>query len=229
MKVLVIDDDEEACALISRSLERAGHAATAAHDAQGATAALRAATFDVIVLDVGLPGDTGLALCRRLRDEGVVVPILFLSARGTVSARVDGLEAGGDDYLVKPFSLKELHARLRALCRRGPMLRSRVLRVGDVILDLAARRATRGGVEVPLTAREWDVLEALASLQGRPMSYDDLLEAAWGDVSESARASLEVIIARLRRKLHGPGQPVLIRTVRGTGYALAIDPEEEKR
>lgn len=229
MKVLVIDDDEEARALISRSLGRAGHTVAGAGDVKEALGALRCATFDVVVLDVGLPDGSGLTLCRRLREDGVVTPILFLSARGAVSARVDGLEAGGDDYLVKPFALKELHARLRALCRRGPVLRSQVLRSGDVVLDFATRHATRGGVEVPVTAREWDVLEALASLRGRPMGYDDLLEAAWGDVSESARASLPVIIARLRRKLHRSGRPGLIRTVRGLGYALAIGPREDER
>lgn len=222
MKVLVIDDDEEACALISRALGRAGHAVSAAHSAQAAHAALLAGAFDVMVLDVGLPDGSGLTLCRHLREADIRTPILFLSARGSVSARVDGLEAGGDDYLVKPFALKELHARLRALCRRGPALRPRVLSAGDRIIDLGARRATRCGVEVPLTAREWDVLEALAALRGRPMGYDDLLEAAWGDVSDSARSSLEVIIARLRRKLDGPDEPSLIRTLRGTGYALCL-------
>lgn len=220
MHVLLVDDDSETCALLRGALERAGLHVHAAADADAASEVLARQPVDVIVLDVMLPGESGLSLCARWRSEGLYTPILFLSARGAVAARVDGLEAGGDDYLAKPFAVRELLARVRALTRRGPALRPRRLVLGEVTLELAQRRATRLGLEVPLTSREWEVLEALAAARGGPLRFDQLLEAAWGDVSDEARASLEVIVSRLRRKLDVPGHPSLIRTLRGHGYAL---------
>ena len=222
MNLLVVDDDAETRALVERAFERRGYRVMVAADAAAAEKALAESAVDVMVLDVMLPGDSGLALCARLREAGIQTPILFLSARGAVSSRVDGLEAGGDDYLPKTFAVKELVARVRALARRGAALRPRKLRSGSAMLDFAARRAERAGTEVPLTSREWDVVEALASRNGRAMAYDELLEAAWGDTSDAARASLEVIVARLRRKLETSDGPRVIRTLRGYGYALDL-------
>ena len=222
VNVLVVDDDAETLALVSRALERRGYRVMQASDAAAAEGIVAESAVDVIVLDVMLPGDSGLALCARLREAGVQTPILFLSARGAVASRVDGLEAGGDDYLSKPFALKELVARVRALGRRGAALRPRKVRAGTAVFDFAARRAEQSGTEVPLTAREWDVVEALAAREGRPMAYDELLEAAWGETSDAARASLEVIVARLRRKLETTDGARIIRTLRGYGYALDL-------
>lgn len=223
MRVLALDDDEETLDLIGSALRRAGHDVVLVSDAAAAEQALDIQTFDVLVLDVMLGEASGLDLCLTLRRDGCSTPILFLSARGTVRARVDGLEAGGDDYLPKPFAVRELVARVKALGRRGPALHKLTWRLRDVVLDFDGRRASVAGIEVPVTAREWDVLRVLAEADGRMVPFDDILERAWGDVSEGARASLGVLVARLRRKLEpGPRQSV-IRTSRGHGYALAVD------
>ncbi len=225
MNLLLVDDDAETLELVGRAFTREGHRVALATSLAAAREQLEGHTFDVIVLDVMLSDGSGLDFCAALREEGSATPILFLSARGTVSSRVDGLEAGGDDYLPKPFALRELTARVKALGRRGARLEPNEARVGAVTFDFARRHATRDSVEVPLTAREWDVILALAGRRGRAMSYDDLLEAAWGESTEAARASLEVIVARLRRKLDPADGASVIRTMRGFGYSLAADGE----
>lgn len=182
-----------------------------------------------VVLDVWLPDGTGFDLCREWRAHGLRVPVLMLTARTDVSSRVQGLDAGADDYLGKPFALSELRARLRALLRRGSdPLRERVLRRGALSVDFGRRRAWLLDREVPLTRREVDVLERLAWAQGHAVSREDLLEELWGEASSEAGASLEVIVARLRRKLEQGQKEGLIRTVRGYGYALAEGPPKEK-
>lgn len=222
MRVLVADDDEELRSLVVTALGREGHETVTVGTACDALDLAGRERFDVLVLDVMFPDGTGLDVCRALRASGVTTPILFLSARGAVSARVDGLEAGADDYLAKPFALRELLLRARALGRRGPARPESTLVHEGLRIDLAARRAFREDREIPLTAREWDVLAALAAHGGRVLSFDDLLERAWGDTSEGARNSLEVLIGRIRRKVDAPGRESLIRTVRGHGYALAV-------
>lgn len=224
MHVLVVDDDAETLELVASVLRREGHRSTLATGPAEALRALAAASFDVIVLDVMLGERSGLELCAELREAGLQAPILFLSARGTVRARVDGLDAGGDDYLAKPFAVRELLARIRALGRRGPSLRPAMVHAGDVHLDFAARKAFVAAREVPVTSREWEVLGVLADARGQIVNFDDMLERAWGEVSEGGRASLEVIMSRLRRKLDVPGSRGLIRTARGLGYALEVDP-----
>ncbi|MDC0716211.1 response regulator transcription factor [Nannocystis bainbridge] len=224
MHVLIVDDDEETLELVASTLRREGHRSTPATGPEEALRAVAAGEFDVIVLDVMLGQASGLELCAELRRREVQAPILFLSARGTVGARVDGLDAGGDDYLPKPFAVRELLARIRALGRRGPSLRPSVLRAGEVLLDFTARKAFVAGREVPVTAREWDVLRVLADARGRVVSFDDILERSWGEVSEKTRASLEVIMSRLRRKLDAGSERGLVRTVRGFGYALELEP-----
>ncbi len=230
MRVLVVDDDEETRELVGAALAREGYELELAGSATGAAERAHAGRFDVIVLDVMLGTDSGLELCARLRADGIETPILFLSARGAVDARVDGLEAGGDDYLRKPFALKELCARVRALGRRGPSLRSDRWRVAHITLDFAARRAEVEGRVVPITAREWDLLRVLADARGRVVPFEEVLERAWGDVSARSRASLDVIVARLRRKLARSvgSEPSALRTVRGSGYALDADRDEAR-
>lgn len=222
MRVLVVDDDEETLELIGGALAREGQTATLADGPDAALRAIERQAFDVIVLDVMLESSSGLDLCSHLRRQGVQTPILFLSARGSVRARVEGLDVGGDDYLPKPFALGELLARVRALGRRGPALRPTTLCIGALTIDFDARRALAGGRELPITAREWDVLRVLADGRGRLVAFDDILERAWGDASDRARASLEVIVSRLRRKLDGPAGRPVVRTARGFGYALEV-------
>lgn len=220
MRVLVVDDDDETLDVVGRALARDGHQVLGARSPAEALQVLEDTSVDLAVLDVMLGEASGLTLCRQLRRDGVEIPILFLSARGTVGARVDGLDAGGDDYLPKPFALRELVARVRALGRRGPAVRSRQLSVGALQLDFETRRATAQGAEIPITNREWDILRVLADAKGRIVTFDTLLERVWGEATESTRASLEVILSRLRKKLDTAAGRSLVRTVRGVGYAL---------
>jgi DNA-binding response OmpR family regulator len=216
MRILVVDDHSETRELLKRNLERASHLVRAAGSCAEAERALED-EFDVVVLDVMLPDGSGIELCARLRAQGRRVPILLLTARGEVRERVTGLEAGADDYLVKPFALAELMARVRALGRRGPMLRDRVVTFGPVKIDLDRRQVSVDGRDVPLTARELSILEVLALRRGI-VTRELLLESVWGEVSESAESSLEVLIGRIRRKFGA--HAAALRTVRGVGYAL---------
>lgn len=215
MRVLVVDDDDDVRSVVVRALERDGHAVVAAADLGAARQAV-ADCVELVVLDVSLPSGSGLTLCRELRASDDATPILLLTARSGVASRVEGLDAGADDYLVKPFAVEELRARVRALGRRGPVTRSYVLAVDDVVLDLSGRKATKAAHEVPVTAREWAILEALAARPGRVMARADLLDSVWGAVDDASAKSLEVLVARLRKKL-GAG---VIVTLRGEGYSL---------
>ena len=221
MRVLVVDDHADTRQLLARSLERASYGVKAVASCEEAEAALEQGPFDVLVLDVMLPDGSGIELCERLRAAKMRVPILLLTARGEVRDRVAGLDAGADDYLVKPFAVLELLARVKALARRGPMMRDRALEFGPMVVDLEARRVRVDGREVPLTAKELAIVEVLASGRGGVLTRDCLVESVWGDATESAAASLEVLVARIRRKL-GPGAAAL-RTLRGVGYAFRWD------
>lgn len=216
MRVLLVDDHAELRDLVGRALARDGHVVEQAATLSAARARLAGQSFDLIVLDLGLPDGDGEALCRELRRQGALTPILVLTARGSVTSRVTALDAGADDYLRKPFAVAELRARVRALGRRRETLAPSVIQRGDITLDLAGRRAFVREREAPLTAREWAILELLARRRGRVVSRDALLDGVWGEATERSGASLEVLIARIRRKL----APDLIRTVRGEGYAL---------
>jgi DNA-binding response OmpR family regulator len=216
MHVLLVDDHPELLDLVARALKREDHVVTCATSLSSARAELAVRQPDLIVLDVALPDGTGLDLCRELRRNQQTLPILLLTAHGEVAQRVAGLNAGADDFLPKPFAMAELRARVRALLRRGPLPRSSVLMLGDAELDFASRRAWRAGRAVPLTAREWSLLELLSSRSGRVVNRSEILETIWGEHTESASASLDVIATRVRRKLG----PEVLRTVRAQGYAL---------
>ncbi len=220
MRVLLVDDHAEVRALVARALTRDGHAVACVATLAAARASLAEAPPEVVVLDLGLPDGSGIDQCRAWRAAGERVPVLMLTAQGAVAQRVEGLEAGADDYLAKPFALAELRARVRALGRRGPSGAVTSWRQGGVALDLGARVARVDGVEVPLTAREWALLEFLATRSGRVARRAEILEGVWGDDSPQASASLDVLAARVRRKL---GATVL-RTIRGEGYALGTGP-----
>jgi DNA-binding response OmpR family regulator len=217
MRILVVDDHDETRDLIKRHFARAAHSVKMASSCAEAAHALETLAFDIVLLDVMLPDGSGIEFCARLREQGCAVPVLLLTARSDVRDRVHGLDAGADDYLVKPFALAELIARVRALGRRGPMLRDRMLLIGSVQVDLERRCVSVGGRNLPLTAKEIAIVEVLATRRG-VVARELLMESVWGDVSEASRASLDVFIGRIRRKLDGHG--AVLRTVRGLGYAL---------
>jgi len=215
MRVLVVDDEADVRSLVARALRADGHAVATAADLESARQRV-AGNTDLIVLDLRLPDGCGLSLCRELRASGATTPILLLSAFSHVALRVEGLDAGADDFLAKPFAIAELRARVRALGRRGPLPRGLIYTRKDLVLDFAGRQATRSGRRAAVTSKEWAILEILARRAGRVVSRQDLLDGVWGDASETTSSSLEVLISRLRRKLG----PDLIRTLRGEGYSL---------
>ena len=220
--ILLVEDDARTRALLEQGLSESDYRVTAVGRADAASAALRSREFSAVVLDLGLPDGDGVDLCRRWRDAGSRMPILILTARSGVSSRVEGLDAGADDYLEKPFALSELRARLRALLRRGGSSpRERIFCRGDLVVDFGRRTALHGGTEIPITRRELEVLERLVRAKGHAVLRDDILDEIWGEASAETAASLEVIIARLRKKLDTPGGEALIRTIRGHGYALS--------
>jgi two-component system response regulator MprA len=215
-RVLVVDDDPPLRRMLERTLRAEGFEVTVAADGGAALSAAERSAPDLIVLDVAMPGLDGLGVCRRLRARGLPTPILMLTARDAVPDRVAGLEAGADDYLVKPFAVPELVARLRALVRRhAAALERGVLSYSDLSLEVGARRATRAGRAIELTGREADLLELLLREAGRTVTRERALQEIWDDAAEAN--VVDRYVTRLRRKL---GPPPLIRTLRGTGFAL---------
>ena len=220
MRLLIVEDSGPTRDLLTRAFSETGiSVVTAARLATGMRQAL-SQEFDVIVLDLMLPDGDGLELCRKLRGAGIGTPILCLSARGEVADRVGGFEAGADDYLRKPFALAELRARVTVLAKRGGHSAPLRLEAGATRIDFAARRCLRAGQPVPLTAREWAVLEILASRAGHVVTRGELLDLVWHDFSPACSDSLGVILGRLRRKLGEPEEGYAIRTVRGEGYVF---------
>ncbi|MBX3023946.1 response regulator transcription factor [bacterium] len=217
MKLLVVEDEAATVSFLQRGLQEEGYAVDVARDAAAAEAAITATDYDLVLLDVMLPGCDGFTLCKRWRERGQTMPILFLTARDEVRDRVRGLTIGGDDYLAKPFAFAELVARVQALLRRGAAPRATV-RVGDLVIDAARRQARRGGTEIPLTAREFRLLEYLARHAGRVVSRADLWEHVWESQSEPESNVVDVYVRYLRNKLGR--SPDLITTVRGGGYLL---------
>ena len=222
-RVLVVEDDEHVREAVARALRFEGYDVTTAVDGNDALVRIDALEPDVIVLDVLMPGTDGLAVCRILRDRGNRTPILMLTARHEVSDRVAGLDAGADDYLVKPFALDELFARLRALLRRNNVTDTdTVLRVEDLVLDPERRQVWRGGRELLLTKTEFDLLELLMFNAGIVVTRETIYERIWGYEFETSSKSLDVYIGYLRRKTEADGESRLIHTVRGVGYALRL-------
>ena len=219
MRVLVVEDEPRMASVIRRSLEREGLAADVAGKGEDALWMAAAVEYDAIVLDVMLPGLSGFDACRLLRERGVWAPVLMLTARDGVDDRVRGLDSGADDYLVKPFALAELHARLRSLARRGQPERPPVLEVGDLRLDPARREVSRGDEAIELSAKEFALLETLMRRRGEVLSRLELIEHAWDIAYEIRSNVVDVYVRRLRRKL-GDGA---IETVRGAGYRLRED------
>jgi two-component system OmpR family response regulator len=223
MRVLIVEDEVKMAALLRRGLIAEGMSADVAIKGEDALWMAEATEYDAIVLDVMLPGIDGFAVCSRLRKAGVWAPILMLTARDSVRDRVAGLDGGADDYLTKPFSYAELLARLRALVRRGPVERPTELIVGDLRLDPATRRVSRGDDEIDLSAKEFALLETFMRRPGRVLSRFELLEHAWDYDYENRSNVVDSYIRFLRQKIDKPFGARSIETVRGAGYRLRED------
>lgn len=225
MKILIIEDDPEISLAIREGLEDAGYHVDIVRDGERGLRVATNGSFGVIVLDLMLPSIDGLTICRRLRGSRVTTPILMLTAKGSLKDRVEGLESGADDYLPKPFEFEELLARIRALLRRDKVVKAAKIQIADLIIDTAARTVSRDGREIPLTQREYTLLEALASRQGQILTRDTIQHAVWVDEFSTSN-TVDVHVRNLRRKVDDPFQTKLIHTVFGAGYTLRTEPIE---
>ncbi len=221
MRVLLVEDEPKMSRLLERGLTERGDVVEAVATGEEAIALAEVDEFDVILLDVTLPGMDGFATCRHLRDRAIWTPVLMVTARGAVADRVHGLDGGADDYLVKPFSFAEMLARIRALVRRGPVPRPAVLTVDDLRLDPAGRRVWRGSTEIQLSARELALLETFMLRPGQVLSRGQLLEHAWDIGYDGSSNVADVYVRYLREKVDRPFGRHSIQTVRGIGYRLA--------
>jgi DNA-binding response OmpR family regulator len=222
MRLLVVEDAERLARALKRGLEKEGYAVDTLGDGRLAQTRLRSRhdEYDLAVLDVMLPGVDGFAICRDLRERGVTVPVLMLTARDSTDDKVTGLDAGADDYLVKPFAFEELLARVRTLLRRPRQALPIALVAGDLVLDPGARVARRGARDLELTAKEFALLELLMRHRGEVLSRERILDHVWDDEYDASSNVVDVHLKNLRRKIDPPGGPSLFRTVRGVGYCL---------
>jgi two-component system OmpR family response regulator len=222
VRILVVEDNSRVAESVANALRSAGHVVRLSASCEAAREAWLQEAFELAIVDIGLPDGSGLELCREARAAALDMPMLVLTARTGVDDRVNGLDAGADDYLGKPFAEAELLARVRALGRRGPHWTESARDFGVVRIDRDRRLVTVGGERIPLTAREFEIVAMLAWRDGRVVSKEDILETVWGSASETGCASLEVLVTRVRRKLSVPGVEGVIRTVRQAGYAWAL-------
>ena len=223
MRILIVEDESKLAQLLARGLGEEGHAADVAGTGEEALWMAESAAYDAIVLDVMLPGLDGFAVCRTLRERKVWTPVLMLTARDAIEDRIEGLDTGADDYLLKPFAFSELLARLRALVRRAPAERPVELHVGDLRLDPAAHRAWRGESELELSAKEFTLLEVFMRHAGETLSRVQLLDGAWDMAFESRSNVIDVYVRYLREKIDRPFGRRALETVRGVGYRLRTD------
>ncbi len=223
MDILLIEDEEQLAALVQRALVRAGHAVTMAGDGNKALKMATASRFDLVLLDVNLPGIDGFEILRKIRAAALPVRVMMLTARSEIDDRVAGLKAGADDYLTKPFAMEELLARVDVLGRRGGAPEPEaVLRVGELCMDTVKRRLARGDERVELSPREFEVLQVFMREPGRTFSRDEICERIWEREHEYDTRTVEIFIMRLRKKLDKPGEESTIGTVRGIGYVLRV-------
>jgi DNA-binding response OmpR family regulator len=224
VRVLLVEDDAALAGALRDGLSGRGIAVDAVGSAREAEAMLAVEPYDCMILDLGLPDRDGLDLLRDLRERGHPLPVLVLTARGTIAARVAGLDGGADDYLPKPFALPEVIARVRALMRRGGTVTPVVLRVADLELDPGRFQVTRAGTPITLTAKEFAILEYLMRHAGQLVTRTMLLEQCWDAGYEGLSNLVDVHVSRVRRKLEGAGGPTLLHTIRGAGFVLDETP-----
>src|SRR5450432_2375058 len=224
MRVLVVEDERKTASFVRKALQAESFAVDVMANGEDALLAAAGTPFDVIVLDIMLPGRDGLSVLRQLRERKNTTPVLLLSARGEVNERIEGLNLGADDYLPKPFELAELVARVRALTRRGGENKSSVLRVADLMLDTLTRKAQRGKTTIELTPREYRLLEFLMRSSGQLCGRMMILEKVWDYDFDPGTNLVDVYIKRLREKIDAGFEPKLLHTVRGTGYVLRAGP-----
>ncbi|HVO23833.1 MAG TPA: response regulator transcription factor [Candidatus Margulisiibacteriota bacterium] len=220
MRLLIVEDEQTLARYLQRGLQEAAWTADVCPSVDEAWRLLLLNSYDLIVLDLGLPGADGSVLLRRVREAGMDMPVLILTARGAVEDRVAELNAGADDYVSKPFAFAELMARLHALLRRGRDRQPLMLKVDDLHLDVVRRQVQRGAQRIELTAREFSVLEFLMRHAGEVVTRTTLAEHVWGDHYDSLSNLIEVFINRLRKKIEPQGTPRLLHTVRGAGYVM---------
>ncbi|PZS00228.1 MAG: DNA-binding response regulator [Chloroflexi bacterium] len=222
MRILLVEDDPKISAIVRQALQEEAYAVDVAFDGDRAEELAFVNKYDAIVLDLMLPGRPGLEVCKALREEGSTAPVLILTARDTLEDRVAGLDSGADDYLVKPFHVEELLARVRALLRRQAPVKSTRLTVGDLAVDTAAHSVTRGGERIELTQTEYAILEHMARHAGAVIGRGELMESVWDENYEGLSNIVDVYMRRLRTKID-EGSPVrLIETIRGAGYRLRV-------
>lgn len=221
MRVLVVEDEKKVAALVRAGLEEQGHAVEVCHDGDAGWTRASGERFDAVVLDIMLPGRDGLSILRKLRAEKHTVPVLLLSARGDVRERVEGLEAGADDYLPKPFAMTELLARLRSIARRHSGVTLNLLTCADLVLNLTSREVKRGGDPITLSPREFSLLEALLRTSGDVVTRTELSQQVWGYQFDPGTNVVDVAVQRLRKKIDEGRAVKLIQTVRGMGYSLS--------
>lgn len=225
MDILLVEDEPQLAELVSRACVRAGHEVRVAGDGPSALAAVTGSRFDLVVLDVNLPGFDGFELLSRIREARLPVRVLMLTARSEVGDRVAGLKAGADDYLTKPFALEELLARVDVLGRRNVAPEADIIfRVGDLCMDMGKRRVSRGDKRIELSPREFEVLQVFMKEPGRTFSRDEICERIWEREHEYDTRTVEIFIMRLRKKLDRPGEESVIRTIRSVGYVMKPSP-----
>jgi two-component system copper resistance phosphate regulon response regulator CusR len=223
MRVLIVEDETKTAAFIQKGLSENGFVATRVADGEEGLDLAVTRGFDALIVDVMLPSRSGWSLVHQMRTEGVDTPVLFLTARDSVEDRVKGLELGGDDYLVKPFAFSELLARVRTLLRRAPLRASEHYKVGDLEIDMPQRRATRAGLELQLTPKEFLLLGHLARFAGQVLTRGDIAEHVWDIHFDPCANVIDTMMRRLRAKVDEPYGKKLIHTIRGVGYALKVD------
>lgn len=222
MRILLVEDEPRMANVIAKGLREQSYAVDVAPDGEEGLYQTSVNDYDLIVLDVLLPKTDGFEVCRKLRKGGNVTPILMLTARAAVDDRITGFDAGADDYLTKPFSFRELLARIRALLRRDPQLRPDVLEIGDLVVDSANHRVSRAGIQVQLTAKEYALLEYLARRTGQLVSRAEIAAHVWDDSFDPFSNGIEVYMNRLRKKIDGSNSTKLLHTRRGEGYILDV-------
>ena len=225
MRILLVEDDRRIARFVAKGLREQAYAVDVVGNGDEAIYKLSINDYDAVILDVMIPGRNGFAVCREMRLAGIAVPVIMLTARDTVQDRITGLDSGADDYLTKPFAVTELLARLRALLRRGRVVRPAAISIADLVLDTGAQRATRSGRALALTTKEYALLEYLAREAGRVVSRAEIAEHVWDENFDPLTNLIDVHINRLRRKVDNGFSSKLIHTRRGAGYMLAaVDP-----